>query len=462
MKTFSGSLSSRLMLVFWCAMGLAAVYFMVAPVNRAFDSSFMLLRGMFALLFGGIELMAVYGLLESFTVYRTDVDGISRRAWNGTKRLEWRNLTRYSADGQRDGAIKLTDHQGRRLTVTFILLGKAATSELREIIEAHLTTQYEKQLDEVGAFQKTWYPSRSAGFAGILLLFMIGGMALFLSIQPVPDDQRIAFWIVMLMVAGMGALFLWATIYAISRTLTISSDGLTDRTVFRTRQIPFSRVTSVMSRTVHTKSGTTEFTTIKGDGQKIILQLTMTDYPLLLAFIHKNVAPTAGERGQIAAIELKSKQEKQARIFLPIIASIYFLFLGGMGSKSVRDANEHLAHYHLMDTQGRTMTGQITGRETKGSKTTRYLLDFAFDAGGTRVDSASPVPYENYSYTRIGSAASIIYVPSQPNICRLTNSIGREGAEAEVRRGYYYLIVAFVVTPVLGLTPFFKRKKTSG
>lgn len=461
MKTFSGSLSNRLMLTFFCVLQLGCLYFVFDPPNKSNGVSMLLVRLTGGLLFGSAELFALYGLIESFTVYGTDQSSITRRAWNGMKRLEWRNLTRYAANGQRDGTIKLVDHRGEQMSVYFSLLGGNATRELRGVIEANLTTQHEKQLDEIGTLQKVWHPSRKSGVTFLITLLLFASLCLYVSSMPVTEKDRVFVLPLIMMLTVIGVSLLGLIVYSFTHKLTVSRDGLTDEWLLRTKIIPFSKVTSVMSGIDQMKSGTMEVTTLEGDGQKITLQSTMNDYPLLLAFIHKNVAQPAAERGEIAATEAKRKQEKQARIFTPIGALFCFFLLGGFGLYLVRDGNKHIAPYRLMDTQEHTTTGQITGRGTKGSKTTRYTLDFAFDAGGIRIDSTSPVTREEYYSTRIGSAASVIYVPGQPDICRLTESIGRRSAEADIRQGYTDIVLACVLTPLLALSPFFKRKKTN-
>jgi hypothetical protein len=318
----------------------------------------------------------------------------------------------------------------------------------------------ERQQREVSMPGRVYYPTRNAAWAGIVMMVLIGVMVVTFCFMPVPADQRIYFNGIMAFLAAIGLLFGALTVALFTDRIVFTEQGITQRRWFRTHEIPFHHVASVMSRMQTYKGSSWEITTIEGDGHKAVFTSKMPDYPVVLDFVKAHVDRHAQEQGATAAVEVKKKEEKQARIAIPIVAIFYFLLLGGFGLWFIHRGNERLSDYVRMDREGRRTVGHITGMHEGASKSARYLLEYEFEADGKKIASSSPVTYDDYIRARVGAPLHVIYVPRQPHTCRAEQSIGRQSAEGDIHVGYLNIAMACVLTPVLLLSPYFKKKKT--
>ncbi len=409
---------------------------------------------------GFVGFLCVYGLLESFTVYEVDAQGVTRRGWNGARTLFWPEIARFEANGQDDSELTFVDAAGSKISIQRGLLGAKQVGELNVLLEPHLAVLRERQKRDIGVLDNVYRPKKDMAWAGVFMSLIVGLMLLFIAMQPLKASDYWAAALVYLFLGSMELLFLYATVHAYTDTLTVTAFGLVEKDLFKTREIRFGEVTSLMSRTVQSKSDSWEVTTIQGNGVKIALTAKMKDYDLLLDYIRAHSDTAAKQEGVAQAKELKRKNDKQTRVLLPILAGIYMVFLCGVGLKILRDGNEHMEHYRLMDAQGRTTTGQITGKSIEsGSKHTTYLLRYAFnDSNGQRIESLSPVSREDYAQTQAGTSAQVIYVPGRRDVSRLEQSVGRKKAEADVRSGYLFIIMGVVFPLLLTLTVLRKRK----
>ena len=411
----------------------------------------------------GVGVIAFFGyvILECLTTYQLDADGITRRSWKGMQAMRWSDVTRFEAGGGANSELVLTDFQSNKLSIQRGLMGGTSLAELNQQLDSYLAPIRERQLRDMGGINNVYHPKRGAAWAGVIMTLVVGAMLAFCLAQPVPSDQQWAFVGVMLIFGSIELLFLYLTVLSFTHSLIFTEDGITDTSVFKTRHIPFHHVTSVMSRTVSTKNGSCDLTTIEGDGQKIVLTSQAKDYELLVDYIRRHVDMAAARQGEVQAQEIQRKTEKQQRVLLPIFAAIYMLFLCGLGWSSLREGNTRMIHYHLMDAQGQTAKGRIIGRDMQsGSKHTTYLLQYAFeDASGQHIESASPVSWDDYERARVGMSAQVIYVPERKDVCRLAQSIGRNQAEGKVRSGYTLLVLGTLLPILIAITPFLKGKR---
>lgn len=458
MQRFTGSWSNRLSLLLMLAMSAGVIYFGLFPTNHRLDTSLLVGRGLFLLMGGGMGLFMGYGLLESFAVYQADETSVARRAWNGTREMRWSQVDRYDMSGQKDSTCVLFDESGGKLPIHLTLLDKKSQTELRALLQKQLSPLRERQLRNIGSTQKTYYPSRTAAGAGLFLVVLFGVMLLFFGFMPVPPEQRTFQASVLFMMAAAELYFVYLTMQSYTRVLSVTAHELNDKDLFRTKRIPFHHVTAIWSREVRGKNSTWEVTVLEGDGQKISFTSRTKDYDLLVQYLRTHTGQQAVQEGQVKAEEVKQKTAKQAKVLLPVIGLIYFLLLGGMGLWMLRQGNARMMDYRLMDTQGRTVTGQILGAQDTHKKSARYLIQFAFEVDGQRIQSASPVSQNDYQQAQVGAPVTVTYVPGQPHICRIPQSIGKRQAEGNIRVGYMNLVLGAVTLAAIVLLPRFKRK----
>ncbi len=295
MQKFTGDWGSRGMFLFWtmiCAFGL--IFFGTTPPNHK-DATYYAFVGVMLLLAGGQGALALWGLVELFTTYGIDADSITRKGWNGAKRMAWSDVTHFEGEGGESSQLTLTDYQGNKLRIQRGLIEKTSLYELNRLLNKHLAPVCERQLSEIGGINNIYHPKRGLTGAGIIMVTVVGGMLIFVCMQPVRPGEQAAFVLVVLFMGSMLLLFVYGLILALTQYLMFTPDGITEGSVFRTRHIPFHAITSVTSQTVHTQHTHYDQTTIEGDGQKIKLTSHAKDYEQLTAFIRRNV-DTAAKR----------------------------------------------------------------------------------------------------------------------------------------------------------------------
>ena len=416
------------------------------------------------IVFGLMGLLCIWyfgwGLLEWFTVYEVDTDGISRRAWNGSRRLYWSDLTRFKASGHKDGSIKLTDSQNGELTIHFSLLNARNNLELREIIAPHLDGLRERQLREIGILNTVYRPNREryviGGVASLLLgAFFFTGVVMSAA-RPTPDVAgAVVFGGVFLLILLLGA---WMLILAGTRTLAVTQEGIVDSSRFGSRTLLFHQITALMTREVMYKGDKWEITRLQGDAKrKIVLTSKMEDYPLLVEFIRARVPPSAQQQGEAQAEESKVKERKQERVIIPVCAAIILVMFTGFGLSTLATSVPILAQQRQIDAQGRTMRGQVTRHIESGGKNDPYRIEFAFTDGQQQRVGVSPVLYSEYQQARTGDAVEVQYVPGQPALSRLTHSISRRRAVIEIVTALFQLLCGLVLMPYVVYITFKKK-----
>ena len=461
-RKFRGSIAALtgLLLVF-LMMGvgpLCAAFILREPHEPAKTLAMRIWFGLMGLFFGWYF---GWGLLEWFSVYTIEEEGITRRAWNGTRRIRWPDLTRFKASGHKDGSLILTDNQNTELSIEFSLLNVRSGCELRELIAPHLDVLRERQMREIGTLNTVYHPNREplilAGVASLLLTLLFFGGAVGMSAERPPDVTGASiFAFVTLLLSLLSA---WMLILGLTRTLAVTQDGIVESSRFGSKTLLFHHVTALMTREVAYKGDKWEITRLEGEGkQKILLTSKMTDYPLLVEFIRARVPSSALQKGDTQAEESKVKERKQERIIIPICAAILFVMFTAMGVSILAKNLPLLARQRKIDAQGRPAIGHVIRRIEASGKDQPNLIEFAFeDAQGRRIVGASPVMYGEFRQTRIGDPAAVEYVPGRTDLCRLTQSIGRRRAVIDIVTAIFQLLCGLILMPYVVYVTFKKK-----
>ena len=402
-----------------------------------------------------------WGLLEWFTVYSVDEEGITRRAWNGLRRVRWSDLTRFKASGHKDGTLALTDNQNQTLSIYFSLLSGRSNHELREWLAPRLDVLRERQLREIGSLNTVYRPHREqtmlGGVAALLMTTLFVSGAVGMSVGSASDMTGAAiFGVVSLPLALLSG---WLLVLAFTRTLAVTQDGIVESSRFGSKTLLFPHVTALMTRDVTYKSDRWEITRLEGDDKrKILLTSKMTDYPLLVEFIRARVPETALQQGDTQAEEAKIKDRKQERTIIPVCAAIMLVMFTVLGVSILAKNIPTLVQQREIDGRGRPATGHITRRIESSGKNQPNRLGFAFeDTEGHRIVGTSPVMYGEYRQAQIGDWANVEYVPSQPDLCRLVHSISRRNAVIDIVIAVFQLLCGFVLMPYIVYVTFKKE-----
>ena len=460
MRTFTGYWANRALILFWLALGCSAIGFGVAILFKTRDTPAVAGTILFFLLGGGFSAVSVYCLVESFAKYRIDPDEISRFAWDGARSMRWSEIERFDSTGQKDDNVTLFGQDGRKLTILFTFLKKGDQLELREAVEARLKDVRERQQRDLIQPGRVYHPMRPLGWVGILMLVMTGVMAVVFAFIPTPPDQRVyslaLFGMLGACAAGFGAM----AAAGFTDSLYLTEQSILQRSWFRTREIPFHHVTSVMARMMSYKGSTWEATTIEGDGRKILFTSKMPDYPIVVDFVKGHVRPEALAQGEAAAVKIEKKQQKNARFAAPIIGLVYFLLLGGLGLWFLQRGNERAARYDLLKREGRPVMGRIEGKHASSGRDSRYVLEYTFNVGGRTMHSSSSVSYDDYLQAGFGSPLPVIYAPKAPEVSSAAASIDGSRAQGDIRLGIINIVLACVFPPLIGGLTYFRKKQT--
>jgi hypothetical protein len=228
----------------------------------------------------------------SFTV---DDEGITCRTWGRTTSLAWSDVerleeARLSRPKGKTGAwgrCVLHGRGGHHLSIASLFL--ADGPRFLDRLEPHLVRLRESESRRLARQGGRFRPTRAAGYGFLTCMapiFLLGGWAAFdpgTARVGQPDDGM----------AYLGLFALAATpliamlgLELVSRELTVSPDGLALRSLFLRRWIPFDRVESVTVKVMKGEGPDIERATIRGDGQKIAIESTMSGYNAILDLLH--------------------------------------------------------------------------------------------------------------------------------------------------------------------------------
>lgn len=404
-----------------------------------------------------------YGLLECFTVYALDENGITRYAWNGTRALQWSDLARYEASGHVQGTVTLLDHQNRALLIYFSLLSARRNAELRALLAPHLAPLAERQLRDIGSLNTVYRPFRNLRILCGVICIALSGLFV---VMPLTDHAAFdPLWLLVPFFVGflgMLALGVWFLLHGLTYALTITPQGITESNCFRTTRLPFEQVTSLwVSEPTHdSKQGAV--TTLEGNGVSIRLSSSMKDYSLLVHYIRARVSAAAIQRGDAIAQASQAKVVRQSRVLLPILLTVVPTVCMGFGLNMVVRSAQSLSRYRLLDTQGITATGQVLESEATGDKNKPYVIRYTFaSANGRRMESVDPVFHADYQRLCKGDAVHVRYVPGQPAISAIAQSVGRRYAVGDIFMGSIFVACAAGIPLVVFWEARSKRRAAS-
>jgi hypothetical protein len=140
-----------------------------------------------------------------------------------------------------------------------------------------------------------------------------------------------------------------------------------------------------------------------------------------------------------------SQRDLQRKAAVTIVL-ITLSMLGIMSLVLLLIARHRLAEYALLDREGVRTTGKVTGFYRT------YLLAFQFEAAGRAYRHSSVVSSTRYYAAHKGEPAEVIYLPRNPDICRLAESAGPQKAATMLRLGRLLLLATIVVPACLWLT----------
>lgn len=414
------------------------------------------------LLFGGAACAGVVGLLNTFTVFLMDGEGIRKLRWNGgTQELFWRDLVR--AEPMQDGSGTLMDRQGHRMTVPSAELryrsqgGRTLQDELAERL-ANLPEEAKKQVEAPREFRLgQTAPALAAGFLALMLIVCAVTMPLLPTSGPPPP---LAFKLGLPAFFLCGALFVgYLGLQFATRVLLLTDAGLIDRSAFGKREIPFTQVIAFTTKDVSTKSGTVEIKTIKSANTTIHIQSTLPNYDRLVQALQERIGGQVTENAPQAMADETRKYLLVNVIGLFMIGCLFGLATHWLGATLQQDAQVTMQRQLNLDAHGKRTTGEVTGVEEHGSKSVSYTMNYNFQVDGKPYSHFSTVSRAVYENQPIGSRIQVDYLPSDPEVSRATLSIAKEKAEEKLHAARGMFLFSWALPFLLGGLGFTQKPR---
>jgi hypothetical protein len=388
------------------------------------------------LLFGGMACAGFVGLLNTFTVFRLDENGILKRWWNGsTQEFAWKDLVR--AEPTQDGSGNLTDFRGNRMSVPSTEFGyrSEAGRSLHEALAERLANLPDAVKARIEAPREFRFgqpaPAIAAGFMAVLCIVLAISVPLMPMSGPPPP---LAFKIGLPAFCLFGALFMaYLGLQQATRVLLLTDTGLIDRSLFGKREIPFDQIVSVTTKDMQTKSGTMEVTTVKSAATTITIPSLLPNYDRLTAALHGKVGAQVTENAPQAIAEETKRFLMVNVIGLFVIGCLLGLAWAGIWLTALHDGQAALQRQAELDAHGKRATGEAIGVGETGSKSRSYSLNYSFQVDGRSYNHVSSVSREVYDNQQIGEAVQVDYLPNDPEVSRVTLSIAKENAKDKIR-----------------------------
>lgn len=458
-ETWEGQWGARFGCLMVSFFGFSTFYFAaIATVQRVIEQAgkdaWLLVIGVpFGLFALGIGVLFLYGTVEAFTRVKVDERGVTKQAVYGTRRMDWAYIVSEKMGSKHDSSITLIDDAGHRLRLEPGLL-RDPDGLLRAVIDEKLAHLQAAEQRQFGAVTHTYMPERGFGWLWLMLTLMFGGFG---GMGLADAEVRSTALGVSLMVVWFAFFvlpFVLLTLHSFTRRVTVTGGAITDISLLRRRAIALDRIESLMVRDVQNKNGTMNITTVVGGGQKITLTDIMPEYLLIRDFLKERAGLQAEKQGLEA---LPSHERKINRRVFAIIATFFVLAGGGASGYMLQEAGARLAQYALMDTHGTRAQGKVT-KQYRTDDPTRYLITYAYQVNGQGFERTSPVTKSDFAASSVGQAVTVIYVPEQPGLARLTNSIGRTQVERQRWFGIGFLIFS-LLSPFLIFAMIRKEEK---
>ncbi len=382
---------------------------------------------------GVLGALMLWGLLETFTVYSVDRDGITRKSVFGTRNMRWREVASYESrnTGLRATYI-LTDILGERLTIYLGLAANAA--EIAEALDSGIARLRDGKIQDFERTSFTRKPGRAEiGAAVFTILFGAGFIVASAYVFLQADQMREPIFGRGVAIAGalMGLAFSgFLGLYLLTYTFRVDASAITAGSIFGERRIPFEAVKSIVSRDMVLKHGTMNTTWVEGpDGKKIQFNEAMPNYAELVAFVRKRAGAGASEAGVAALPSIEKRDLRRGALVMAILYPLMLAILVALAA----DPLNRLRRQFEIDRHGIAGVGRVTGqRIVSHDNSTLYIVDYAFTAQGRELRGASPLLVADYDRSRVGELIPIVYVPDRPGLCRTRNSAGRRVAIADL------------------------------
>lgn len=212
-----------------------------------------------------------------------------------------------------------------------------------------------KDFDGVG---KRYRPNRGLGWAGLMgAVFM--GLATALCAFTPREGQEVAFIMLIAMPGSSVLLLMGMMIYGFTHWVEITPAGLREGSLFRTYELPFHQITAMGTRTEANRSGSTDITRIEGNGRKLTFTSSMQDYPMLIAYIRRNVGSEVQNGEATASAQFATEYARRNQKMWATMLWVAFCMMVAIGGWKIQQGIGILLESHRTHGQSRPVSDGI-------------------------------------------------------------------------------------------------------
>lgn len=409
------------------------------------------------LFLGGYAWWAAVCLRDTFTIYRMDEHGITKRSWNGREQhLNWQEVE-HTATARR-GSMVLIDHRGARISIAPPSYGYRSPQghDLRHQLDHHLAHRQNAPLQTTPTGHTFPAGLVLTAFCLLFLAVMLIGCAILVTTLP-PSASAPPSWTLGFSAACAfaGLLLVVCAIHLSTRAFMLTETGLTYRSLLMRRELPFAEIQAIVVKEIKGKSSTTECTGFVGTTTRIVLAENVPGYEEILRTVRAHLGPRVVENSPHAVAEDIRRDRLQSVLTFSIVGCFFLMLLAIATYNSREEARRCLTQQQALDAQGRQATGQITATYPYRGKTSPPTIYYAFDLGNMRYPGIANVSQKSYEQARVGQTVPVVYLPTDPRISRIPQSRARERAQATFDTDRYMLVFACclpILMPLIGMT----------
>jgi hypothetical protein len=402
-------------------------------------------------------------LLSALATYRIDSRGITRIVLGRQKQLLWQDVIDFQSGrlGQYGATWTLTDNGGRKLKVHTCLMERGYG--LEGFLHAYVGAVREQKRAQLHLAPQIFRYGKAQAMLMLVcgvtfLCFLAGGFAASVA-QPGSVPPALLSMVVVVF-GGFAVLALGTAAYYFSYTVRLTPETITESSLFSTKTVPLHEIAAFYSGEMPMQNGQMQqITEVVGkNGKKIKVNAHLINYDTLTATLRSLLdAPVLVQGQQEKVVVARSSRRRQAQITM-IVGPLLLLLIVGVSLPLGQSSLVGLQRQNQLDSEGRANQGTITGKwaRSEGKSSTGYYLNFEFDVAGQTYRKSSPVTWDTYRNAAQGYATGVIYVPSDPNISRMTASIGKHKAIGELVRLSIYIVLGILG----GIAMFFRGWKT--
>jgi hypothetical protein len=406
MQGYYGSWWNRLGALF---LMLIAIFLLLVPVgwfwgllnNMAMQgeptAAFITMMIAFVLCVWGMLALLVYAapvLWDSFVSYGLEEEELVKLTPLGVQKLRWDSIEAVTDTGVYPWRrIVLWGVDGRRLTVNPEVVGSSEVFEV-ELIR-RLQEVLRRQADRIRAEGIELHPVRSLALLWLLGSLTFFGVGLVFFVTHTSEfaahggaNSQLSYPSVEVALFVGGFLSLLGALYSFMKTLHVDGQKLVLRGIWRSMEIPLEKVDSFYVYPFVHRYGTFEILRLHYSGKKFSYSSQRAGYLPLRSYLENVLPASVRQKGEQQAEKQISKELKT----VTILSRIGAVLCVGMGIAGIVQANQKLALYHLLKSQGVGAPGVVNYRYTTGSRTTIYLTDYLFKVNGQTYEGASPLP----------------------------------------------------------------------